>query len=940
MPKYHPVVLPCGIPVVESPLWPFPWLPLRVKLLSETLLPRGGAGGPGSEGMAAFGPPLWMPSLLVPDLMKKPVPQPSPAMTQWPPAGRKRPETSALPSMIRVIGLLADAAAIAALIRGPSSVAAPPVSLLRPFSRLQSRAQPICDARMYVIPGTGVGAAAGPRQGMYSSLDPQLSRELPSAEPAAKKPALRTKQRLSIEVLPGVTEPGLVLVVTDHFLFATALSDSFQTASESCFQESIRSILRRRLEPLFFNQAPFPQPRGFRRNRGYAPHAREISVGRAHLWRWFRVLPQGAALHRSRRNGLDFRMMLNLKDSRIDPDIRRLTARPLTILLLCAALLCGPALLAQSSSSSASAAKPPQSSSTGPAFAEEKAPSLVDPAGAAIELLSSEPLFFMAATLNACGYDDGLAESDPVRQKLRDEVNQALAASEDARQKRDAVCLYIAQHRMTGTIKDVSQFISLALYLTPPPAELETSVELPQMPPDSTQVVEILPLLRDFAKSVDLNGIWLTHRRYYDDVVNHLHDSLTQMILSTNYYLKMPASTYDGRRFLVVVEPQLNPHTINARIYGADFVDVVSPVNGEIRMADIRHTYLHYLIEPLLYSRSSAMDRFLPILKEVREAPLDTRLRSDIVDLTIECLIKAVEARTMDTGIKPYVAPKDEKRSDFERIETERNAVNQKMEQVRIARVRHDMAQGYVLTAYFYEQLVQFEKDPASLKDTIGELVYSMDVDHEVHRAREVTFDQQADDDVLRRSAPRKLTGLDLAEAKLAAGDVATAAAMAQQTIAAAGSGQAAGGEAGDPGRAQFILARAEILTGHPQEAMDGFEKAAATAKETRILAWSHIYLGRMMDLQCKREDAVAQYKEALAVRDGQQDTRIAAERGLRMAYAPVKGHSCDADAQDGPADGSGDGAGASGGAATKPPSPDSPFNTAKPAASSPAAPK
>jgi len=38
-----------------------------------------------------------------------------------------------------------------------------------------------------------------------------------------------------------------------------------------------------------------------------------------------------------------------------------------------------------------------------------------------------------------------------------------------------------------------------------------------------------------------------------------------------------------------------------------------------------------------------------------------------------------------------------------------------------------------VLTQYFYEQLLQFEKDPAGLKDTIGEMVYSMDVDQQVH---------------------------------------------------------------------------------------------------------------------------------------------------------------------------------------------------------------
>ena len=592
--------------------------------------------------------------------------------------------------------------------------------------------------------------------------------------------------------------------------------------------------------------------------------------------------------------------------------------------LALAGLLAGlPAAVGQSSSSSASSN--PQA---GPTFAREKAPSLVDPAGDAVQLLDSEQLFMMASALNACGYDDGLAESDPIRAQVRDEVAKALAASEDAREARDNTCLYIAQHRMTGTVKDISQYVSLALYLTPWPA-LETSVELPQMPPDSTQVYEILPLLREFAKTVDLNGIWLTHRHVYDEEVNRLRDSLTQMIVSTNYYLKMPASTYEGRRFIVLVEPQMNPHTINARVYGGDYVVVVSPEmvaagKETIRMTDVRHTYLHYLIEPLLYSRSSAMDRFLPILKEVKDAPLDYRYRSDIVELTIECLIKAVEARTMDTGIPAYVAPKDEKREDFTAIEIARNAVNQRMEQVRVARVRHEMAQGYVLTAYFYEQMTHFERDPASLRDTIGELVYGMDVDHETHRAREMTFDAQADDDVLRRSAPRKLTGLDLAEAKLEAGDLPTAAAMAREALTVA-----PGGQAVDTGRANFILARVDIMTRRPEQALDEFEKAAATAKETRILAWAHIYLGRMMDLSCRREDAVNQYKEALAVRDGEQDTRIAAERGVKKAYAPVQGHSCEADA-------SGDGADAGPASPTatpaaKPASGDSPFTPGKP---------
>jgi hypothetical protein len=255
----------------------------------------------------------------------------------------------------------------------------------------------------------------------------------------------------------------------------------------------------------------------------------------------------------------------------------------------------------------------------------------------------------MAAALNACGYDEGLEESAPVRKRVRDEINQVLVKSEDARAKRDKVCLYIAQHRLTGTQHDISQYISLALYLSPPP-ELETTVDLPEMPPDSTQVVEIVPLLKDFVNAVGLHGIWLAVHRTYDEEADRLHNSLSQMIVSTNLYLKLPATTYDGRRFIVVIEPQLSPSLVNARIYGTDYVVVVSPVNGTIRMNDVRHTYLHYVIEPMLFSRSNAIDRMQPIMKEVRDAPLEFRYRSDTVALVVECLrcARAKQAEAID----------------------------------------------------------------------------------------------------------------------------------------------------------------------------------------------------------------------------------------------------------------------------------------------------
>ncbi len=566
-------------------------------------------------------------------------------------------------------------------------------------------------------------------------------------------------------------------------------------------------------------------------------------------------------------------------------------------------------LCAQSSSSSQSQPSPSQSSSSGNSFpgdnesgaqsyVREKTPSLVDPAGPTISLVSPEPVFLMAAGLNMCGYDDGLQSSAPVRQRVRDEINKALAGSEEARKSRDALCLYVAQHRMTGTQLDIAQYISLSLYLTTTP-ELKITVQLADMPPDATQVADVVPLLSKFVKEVDLHGIWLTLRRTYDDAADQLHGPLSNMMVKTNLYLKMPAPTYDGRRFIVVIEPLLSPNTVNARIYGTDYVVVLSPAGGEVHMTDVYHIYLHYLIEPLLFSRHNALEREEPILKEIREAPIAFRYRSDTVALTVECLIKAIEARNLDTGIPNYKMPANFERSELPRYAHERQLVEQKQEAVRQALVDHDMRQGFVLTQYFYTAMIQFEKDSVSLPDTMGEMVYGMDVDQQVHRAREIQFDQVADGEVLGRNQPHKLEGIDLAESKLSSGDIAGAAEMAKEVL----SKQPAGAEpTRDVAHAWFILARTAIMTGHPEDAINDFQKTLATAKEQRLLAWSHIYLGRMLDLDCKRDEAVSEYKLALTVRDGRDDTLVAAERGVKTAYS-VNGHTCEADADDEPAD-------------------------------------
>ncbi len=503
-----------------------------------------------------------------------------------------------------------------------------------------------------------------------------------------------------------------------------------------------------------------------------------------------------------------------------------------------------------------------------------------NPGGSSITLETSEPLFYIAAGLNACGYDDGLAASAPIRLKIRDEMNAELAVSAEARESRDALCSYIHEHTLNDPGLNLAQYVSLALFLSPPPDLTLTISEL-QLPPDSTQVVNVLPLLRKFAEDIHLNALWVNHHADYEALTARIHDPLTRMILNTNIYLGMPVSGYDGRRFLILMEPMLAPSATNARVYGSDYIVVVSPAGdplGAVHMNEIRHTYLHYKIEPLIYSRGQALDRLMPLLKTVQDAPIEFNYKSNISALITECLIKATEAHIMDVGlVKPKrPAGAGSRPADLAKYDSEMSAYNRQAEAIRRNAVTLDMRQGWVLTGYFYDKLGAMERESISLNEDIGEMVYGMDVDREVHSASQIVFLPQGSHEVVRRSA-EQLTGIRLGEMKMLKGDVDGAEAIAKATLA---------DPHGDHAQAYFLMARLDLMQSRPEAAIHDFQATLAASKDPRTLAWSHIYLGRLYDVMPDREKAVAEYKAALTVRDSQPDTKAAAEAGLKQPFS------------------------------------------------------
>ncbi len=543
----------------------------------------------------------------------------------------------------------------------------------------------------------------------------------------------------------------------------------------------------------------------------------------------------------------------------------------------------GGVALAQSSSSSSS-------SSPGSKAIEDQGPMLrpraaqIEKGGAAVTLETSEPLFQMAAALNACGYDADLDKSAAVRAEVRAEMNEALAASEEARTSRDTLCTYISRHHLNDIGLEIGQYVSLALYLSPPP-ELTPNVDETQLPPQAAAVVNVLSPLREFAETINLHYLWLKHRAEYEALTARVHDPMTQMILSTNIYLHQPVSSYDGRRFLVLLEPLLSPNLTNARVYGSDYIIVMSPdssaTGDPVHMEQIRHIYLHYVVEPMVYSRGSAMERIQPMLRGVQDAPLEFFYKSDVVALITECLIKAVEAQTYEIpGPRPAKPGAGKSREAMDQYGAAMAVYDKQTALARARLVTVDEAQGWTMTGYFYQTLTAMARNGDGLRDEIAPMIYGMDVDRERKHAEETVFVKNAPADPLRPSPPpRKIEGMDLAELDLMKGDADDAADLAEKALQ---------DPKGDHGRATYVLARINLMEGDPEKAMQGFTQALKLSKDPRTMAWCHIYLGRLYDIETEpeRAKALAEYRAALEVRDSRPDTKLAAEAGVAKPYA------------------------------------------------------
>jgi len=467
-----------------------------------------------------------------------------------------------------------------------------------------------------------------------------------------------------------------------------------------------------------------------------------------------------------------------------------------------------------------------------------------------VSLDTNQTLFATLTAINACGYDTELSGSDPLRAEIREEVAKATETSMQAREDTDLLCNYYREHAQADPSRTLAQYVSLALLLDGPP-NFSLKVKDSDLPPDAMNVVGFVPVLQKFYSAVGLANIWARHQAAYESLTARYHEPLSKVLFDTEIYLKLPSAQYLGHSFSVYLDPMGAPDQTNARNYGSDYYVVISPgVAPTLKTEQIRHTYLHYLLDPLAMKYFMLIDGLKPLLDRVKKAPMDDSFKEDISLLVTECFIRAIEARTSSTG----------KTSDAERE----------------AAVERDVEQGYVLTEYFYDALVQFEKSPTGLRNAYSDIIGRIDLRKEEKRASNVRFATRADPELVRFSQPSQPKLLVTAEQRLSAGDAESAKKLAQQALDS---------KTEDPGRALFILAQVATMNRDMQGARHYFEQALGVAQEPKVVAWSHIYLGRILDLEEDRAAAIDHYRLALSASASLPEAKAAAEHGLAQPF-------------------------------------------------------
>lgn len=474
-----------------------------------------------------------------------------------------------------------------------------------------------------------------------------------------------------------------------------------------------------------------------------------------------------------------------------------------------------------------------------------------------VSIESNPQLFATLCALYAAGYDSETGGAvHPIRARVRARMIAQNGPATLALRK------FYREHSSSDNATTLSRYVSFALSVGPAP-RFEFLLKREALPPDVVPLEGFNEVLSAFYGEAQIGSLWQEVRGEYEKDVGRLQDPVSRIMVTSSGYLRELLEPQGMRRFYVYVEGLVGAR-INVRSYGDTNIVVMNP-GVEIPADEIRHAFLHFLVDPLPLRHRAVLDSRKSILNLAARAPrLPAEFRDDFDTFFTENLVRAAELRLRKL-----------RKSDEE-----------------LALADSDL-EGFVLVRALYRELGKFEQAEPALSYYYPDLVRGINVAEETRRLQKMEFAVAAAPVVAAHPVPQ-ISSLEQqlidAERRIAAQDGEAAAAAFAKILEK---------EPTNP-RAVYGYAVASALQGEAERAKEHFRRLlqpaggassgpALGASDARVMAWSHVYLGRIYDVEGNRELALSEYRAAMAVEGAPEAAKSAAKRGIEQGFDPAK---------------------------------------------------
>jgi tetratricopeptide (TPR) repeat protein len=470
----------------------------------------------------------------------------------------------------------------------------------------------------------------------------------------------------------------------------------------------------------------------------------------------------------------------------------------------------------------------------------------------------SEAMFTTMCALLAAGFESNVSAANwhPLRAQLRERMQHQQGPAVDA------VREFYKKHQSVDEGAMLSQYIWFGLVAGPAP-NFEPTLRRDELPPEVITLEGFSEILAAYYQEQKIGRLWRDLQPLYNRDIARLHDSVSQIVFVATNYLREIMNNANPRTFTVIVEPLVGRIT-NVRNYGDHYAIVLS--GGDDLPSDtVRHAYLHFLLDPLPLQYPHVVAAKRPLYETAAHAPrLVADLKDDYPSYFAECLVRAVELKLK------RMSPSE-----------------------RAAAIDTDDEDGYVLVRPLFTALGNFERSEPSMRLFFPEMVRSIDVNVEAKRLQSIKFapmtaaskpEETANEEVTRRKrlAPSTVPNDPDAIAALTEGERRIA---EKNPRAAESSFQKVLAKYPDQARAWYGIGLVALMDHDGVRAKEVFGRLTsgehAAKDDPLVLAWSHIYLGRIYDDEGQPDQAKTQYQEALAVTGSPAQARQAAEKGL-----------------------------------------------------------